>query len=181
LENAGYAVEIATPPGFEEAARLFFSLIRTEETSSTTKAIEKFGDDALRRARSSTLAYASELDFEGYVRAFARRAFLLGEWQLFFGRYPLLLMPISYQRPLPSDFDQRGNKAVAEMLDAHQPMLAVSVLGLPGLAAPTGLVDGVPVGVQLVAGRFQEELCLAAGEAIERNVPALSPIDPVVP
>jgi amidase len=43
------------------------------------------------------------------------------------------------------------------------------------------LVDGVPVGVQLVAGRFQEELCLAAGEAIERNVPALSPIDPVVP
>jgi amidase len=90
-------------------------------------------------------------------------------------------MPISYQRPLPIDFDQRGDKAVAEMLDAHQPMLAVSTLGLPGLAAPTGLVDGVPVGVQLVAGRFQEELCLAAGEAIERNVPALSPIDPVAP
>lgn len=75
LENAGYTIEMARPPGFEEAARLFFSLIRTEEMSSTTKAIEEFGDDTLRRARSSTLAYASQLDFEGYVRAFARRAF----------------------------------------------------------------------------------------------------------
>src|SRR5262249_27506765 len=95
-------------------------------------------------------------------------------------RYPLLLMPISYQRPLSNDFDQRGEQAVAEMLSAHQPMLAVSTLGLPGLAVPTGLIDGVPIGVQLVAGRFQEELCLAAGVVIESDPAALTPIDPVL-
>jgi len=32
---------------------------------------------------------------------------------------------------------------------------------------PVGLAHGVPVGVQLVAGRFREDLCLAAGEIIE--------------
>src|SRR5262245_62433616 len=89
-------------------------------------------------------------------------------------------MPISYQRPLSNDFDQRGEQAVAEMLSAHQPMLAVSTLGLPGLAVPTGLIDGVPIGVQLVAGRFQEELCLAAGVVIESDPAALTPIDPVL-
>ena len=151
-----------------------------EEQAGTTKAIERLGDEALRRARASTMAYASELDFEGYVKAFGRRASILREWMLFFERYPLLLMPVSWQRPFPVDFDQQGDAAVARMLNAHHPMLAVSTLGLPGLSIPTGLVDGVPLGVQLVAGRFEEELCLRAGEVIEARQPMATPIDPRV-
>jgi len=166
LQDAGCDVEEASPPRLQEAAELFFSLIKTEEKAGTTIAIEQFGDDALRRARTSTMAAAVEMDFAGYVRAFARRASMLREWQLFFERLPLLLMPISYRLPLPIDFDQRGDQAVRDMLDAHQPMLAISSLGLPGLAVPTGIADGVPVGVQLVAGRFQEQLCLSAGAMI---------------
>jgi amidase len=181
LEAAGWVIEELMPPHLEEAAQLFFSLIRTEEKTGTSRAIEKFGDEALRRARASTMACAVEMDFAGYVRAFARRASILREWQLFFERHPLLLMPVSYQQPLPIDFDQRGEQAVAEMLNAHQPMLAVSTLGLPGLAVPTGLADGVPIGVQLIAGRFQEELCLTAGAMIERNVASLTPVDPMEP
>ena len=180
LEEAGYKVEEATPPRLEEAARLFFTLVRTEEHAGTTKVIEQLGDDALRRARASTMAYASELDFEGYVKAFGHRASILREWMLFFERYPLLLMPVSWQRPFPVDFDQQGDEAVARMLSAHHPMLAVSTLGLPGLSIPTGLAGGVPIGVQLVAGRFKEELCLSAGEAIEARQPVATPIDPRV-
>jgi len=180
LEEAGYKVEEATPPRLEEAARLFFTLVRTEEHAGTTKVIEQLGDDALRRARASTMAYASELDFEGYVKAFGRRASILREWMLFFERYPLLLMPVSWQRPFPVDFDQQGDEAVARMLSAHHPMLAVSTLGLPGLSIPTGFAGGVPIGVQLVAGRFKEELCLSAGEAIEARQPVATPIDPRV-
>ena len=178
LAGAGYVVEDAVPPRFDEVARLFFTLIRTEEKAGTTTAIERLGDDALRRARASTMAYASELDFEGYIKAFARRAAILREWMLFFERYQLLLMPVSWQRPFPIDFDQAGDDLVAQMLTAHHPMLAISVLGLPGLAVPTGLADGVPIGVQLVAGRFQEELCLAAGEIIEARQTLPTPIDP---
>ncbi len=178
LEDAGGKVEEALPPRLQEAADMLFSLIRTEEKAGTTKAIEELGDDALRRARASTMACATEMDFHGYVQAFARRASILREWQLFFERFPLLLMPTSYRLPLPIDFDQRGDLAVKEMLDAHQPILAISSLGLPGLAVPTGVADGVPVGVQVVAGRFQEELCLWAGAIIEKNCPRTTPIDP---
>jgi amidase len=178
LEAAGYPVEEAVPPCFEEAARWFFTLVRTEEKAGTSRAIDTLGDEQLRRARASTMAYAADLDFEGYIKAFARRAAMLREWMLFFERYSLLLMPISWERPFPVDFDQQGDDAVKRMLSAHHPMLAVSTLGLPGLSIPTGLADGVPVGVQLVAGRFQEELCLKAGEVIEAQQQVVTPIDP---
>jgi len=117
-----------------------------------------------------TMAYACELDFEGYVKAFGRRASILREWMLFFERYPLLLMRCG-QRPFPVDFDQQGDEAVARMLSAHHPMLAVSTLGLPGLSIPTGFADGVPLRRATGAGRFQRQLCLRAGEAIEARQP----------
>jgi len=52
------------------------------------------------------------------------------------------------------------------------------LLGLPGLAVATGLEGTAPVGVQLTAGRFREDLLLAAGEAIEAGGVPPSPIDP---
>jgi amidase len=43
------------------------------------------------------------------------------------------------------------------------------MLGLPGLSVPTGLsADGLPMGVQIVSGRYREDRCLRAGEIIER-------------
>ena len=178
LADAGYDVEEATPPRFEEAARLFFTLVRTEESASTTKTIERLGDAQLRRARASTMAYASELDFGSYIKAFAQRSSMLREWMLFFEHYPVLLMPVSCELPFPVDFDQQGDAAVARMLTAHHPMLAVSLLGLPGLSVPMGLSNGIPIGVQLVSARFCEERCLSAGEMIEARYPPQTPIDP---
>jgi amidase len=60
--------------------------------------------------------------------------------------------------------------------------IALPFMGLPGLTVSTGMAEGehgpAPVGVQLVAARFREDLCLEAAEAIEaRGVPP-SPVTP---
>ena len=55
-----------------------------------------------------------------------------------------------------------------KLLAAPSPLLGTAMMGLPGLAVPTGVVAGLPVGVQLVATRFREDLLLRAGEMIER-------------
>jgi amidase len=47
------------------------------------------------------------------------------------------------------------------------PQIGLPYLGLPALTVSTGLLGRTPVGVQIVAGRYREDLCLAAGEAIE--------------
>lgn len=178
LEDSGYRVEEVAPPRLEEAAKLFFALVMTEEASGPQSAIDRFGDEAVRRARAATLTYAPRLDGAGYIEALSRRASILREVTLFLEQYPLLLMPVSWQLPLPIDADQRGEKAVHEMLDAHCPLVGISILGLPSLAVPTGLARGAPVGVQIAAGRFGEELCFAAGEALEARTPIRTPIDP---
>ena len=39
---------------------------------------------------------------------------------------------------------------------------------------PTGLHDGIPMGVQIIGPRFREDLCLDAAEAVERGTGILS-------
>jgi amidase len=184
LADAGYGVEEAAPPHLHEAGSLFFTLVVSENAVSkddragTTKAIEALGDEPCKRARRSTVAAIQALDYEGYVSALARRAALLRRWMVFFERYQLVLMPVSWQRPFPVDEDQKGDAAVAALLRAQVPILACSTLGLPGLACPATLADGVPVGVQLVGPRYGEEMLLAAAEAIEARTPVKTPIEP---
>ena len=45
-------------------------------------------------------------------------------------------------------------------------------------SVPTGLAEGLPMGVQVVAPRWREDLALAAAEAIEAAYPMPTPIDP---
>ena len=43
---------------------------------------------------------------------------------------------------------------------------------------PTAPVDGLPMGVQVVARRYREDVCLAAGEIIEAHLGPCTPLDP---
>ena len=63
------------------------------------------------------------------------------------------------------DLESRERTATMwrRMRDAHRRAGARGAW--PGV--PTGVVDGLPTGVQILAPRFREDLCLAAGEAIE--------------
>ena len=46
---------------------------------------------------------------------------------------------------------------------------AINVLGLPGAVVPVTVHDGKPIGVQLIAGRYREDLALDAAAAIEKR------------
>ncbi|RQS67505.1 amidase [Burkholderia sp. Bp8963] len=179
LEDAGCIVEEAVPPRFDEACALWLDLVTNEACSGLGDVIMQHGDATIQTAFASQRRLAAPLDMAGYIDGLARRTGLLRDWQQFFERYPLLLMPVSGAQPFAIDADQHGDAAVRHILDMQGPLLATALLGLPGLSVPTGVCDGVPTGVQLVAGRFQEALCLAAGEAIEARAGTLTPMDPV--
>ena len=58
--------------------------------------------------------------------------------------------------------------------------LGVVLLGLPAVALPMDVTDGLPGGVQIYAERWREDLCLEAASVIEAAVGTRAPIDPVI-
>ena len=49
---------------------------------------------------------------------------------------------------------------------------------VPAAVVPVGVDGGMPLAVQLISGRFREELCLDAAELLEGSLGVLTPIDP---
>ena len=56
--------------------------------------------------------------------------------------------------------------------------MAVNTLGLPAVALPVGIRDGLPQAVQVIGPRYREDLCLDAAAAIEDRLGIITPIDP---
>ncbi|MBR0932822.1 amidase family protein [Bradyrhizobium jicamae] len=178
LAEAGFAVEETLPPRLAEAADLWHRLVINEERRTLAPAIRKFGDAKSRYNLDCHVAYAPELDGDQVLACFEQRLAIVRAWQLFQERYPILILPVSAQLPFRYDQDQEDDTVVRALLDAQRPLLAVPALGFPSVVVPTGIAGDTPVGVQVVAGRFREDVCLAAAEVIEARASTLTPIDP---
>jgi amidase len=88
-------------------------------------------------------------------------------------------MPPCGELPFPWQLDLKDDASFARVWRAQMPQIALPFIGMPGLTVSTGLVRRSPVGVQIVSGRYREDLCLLAGEAIEAGGTPPSPIDPI--
>ena len=178
LEEAGFAVEEIVPPRLAEAADVWHRLVINEERRALAPLIRKFGDAKSRYNLDCHIAYAPELDGDGVLACFEQRLGIIRAWQLFQERYPIIILPVSAQLPFRFGQDQEDNAVVRALIDAQRSLLAIPALGFPSLAVPTGIARGQPVGVQVIAGRFREDVCFAAGEVIEARASTFTPIDP---
>lgn len=178
LEEAGFAVEEIAPPRLAEAADVWHRLVINEERRALAPLIRKFGDAKSRYNLDCHIAYAPELDGDGVLACFEQRLGIIRAWQLFQERYPIIILPVSAQLPFRFGQDQEDDAVVRALIDAQRPLLAIPALGFPSLAVPTGIARGRPVGVQVIAGRFREDVCFAAGEVIEARASTFTPIDP---
>jgi amidase len=56
--------------------------------------------------------------------------------------------------------------------------IAVIALGLPAVALPVGVENGLPQAVQLIGPPYREDLCLDAAAELEARLGVFTPIDP---
>jgi amidase len=176
LERAGWIVEeIANTPPLREAADLQTKLWLGDGYETQLETAEREGDPGALACLRGNRAKVHPFDLS---KALTRRATLTREWLAFFEQYAVLLMPVSGELPFPDQLDRKDEASFARVWHAQLPQIAIPFMGLPGLTVSTGLVGRIPVGVQLVAGRYREDLCLAAGEAVEAGGTPSAAIDP---
>jgi amidase len=179
LRNAGWTVEeVDALPPLQEALAIQITLWMGDGYQGLVDAAEREGDPGAITALAGQAEFARSLGPRDFSAALSRRLGVARAWQLFLERYPVVVLPISAELPFANDLDLKGPESYKRVWRAQLPMVALAVTGLPALCVNTGSVGRSPVGVQIVAGRFREDLCLAAGAAIEAGGKPVSPVEP---
>ncbi|MCG7208452.1 amidase [Streptomyces arenae] len=180
LADAGYEVEeLDGMPLLAEAARLW-ALLLTEDVRLILPMVEAIGGADINTALRGHFAAAAALwgerpDLPAYINGWARRATLVTRLQELLGGDRLLLTPVCAEPAFEQDADITDPKRAVELHPAMWPMTSIPVLGFPAVSVPAHLEDGLPYGVQLVGGRFEEDLVLDAAQAVEDRA-ALPPL-----
>ena len=177
LADAGYAVDEAMPPGLEEIIETWHRIGSTDVLGALAPRVEELGDDDARTSMRLWLELDPPSDMQGVLAALAQRDLLLWRWLTFMQQYPLVVMPTLGDLAPPHNLDTT-REGQARVMDSIRVSLISPLLGVPAIAVPVGNHGRLRPGVQILASRFREDLCLDAGEVVEAAEGVVTPIDP---
>lgn len=173
IENAGEVftrlgamVEFVDFPEARRAAQANGLMVVADAAAVHRERLEQqpegFGADVLQRLRSGADASSTE-----YVLARRTQVELRHKFEQFFGEYDLLLTPAT---PIPAP-PIEGPDAVEQARRLTRFTAPFNLTGLPAISIPCGFTrDGLPIGLQVVAGPWQEKRLLRGARAFEAAV-----------
>jgi amidase len=177
LSAAGYEVVELDVPRMNEALDAYEHLIMTEFNLSLPILQRLLNEDGQRYIQYA-MALRGPVDLPQYIAYTATRLSLQRDWATFMEQYPLILGPVYAAEVPPVGYNAFSLEAHREVAAAMRLCKASTLVGLPAVAVPTGVVGGRPQGVQVIGQAYREDLCLEAAEFIEQAVGPLTPINP---
>ncbi len=178
LQAEGWQVSEVTPPSFAGPAEINAQLWLAEMRRGALPLFEREADPEADFVFGVMQSRSAKLDANGLLDTFQKRAACIREWSVFLEQYPVLICPISAELPFQQQADQQSEARFNEIMDAQLTQIGLPALGLPGLAVATGFSATTPLGVQLVAGRYREDILIEAGKAVEKGWPTITPVSP---
>lgn len=171
LERGGYRVTEVEVPDINGVWQTWCDIITNETMALQEAKMLPVTSEDFHKAWGGIKAKANPLDMVGWMNATAARSSHIRAWQMFFEDYPVVLAPTSVQPTPGPRADTESPERTREIFwNDLRFISAINVLGLPGAVVPVALHDGKPVGVQLIAGRYREDLALDAAATIEKRV-----------
>jgi aspartyl-tRNA(Asn)/glutamyl-tRNA(Gln) amidotransferase subunit A len=139
-------------------------LATAEESVNATRG-EGFGREVKRRIMLGTYALSAGYYDAYYLKAQKVRHLISDEFNRAFADFDVLAMPTSptVAFPLGSKTEDPIQMYLSDVFT-----LPVNIAGIPAMSLPCGFVGGLPVGLQLMADRFREDLLLRVGHAYEQ-------------
>jgi aspartyl-tRNA(Asn)/glutamyl-tRNA(Gln) amidotransferase subunit A len=132
-----------------------------------------FGPEVKRRIMIGTYALSSGYYEAYYGRALRVRTLIRRDFDRAFENVDLLLAPVS-----PTAAFRIGEKTEdpLQMYLSDIYTVTANLAGVPALSLPIGFTPaGLPVGLQIIAGRFQEAVLLRFAEAYAKAFPVTAP------
>jgi aspartyl-tRNA(Asn)/glutamyl-tRNA(Gln) amidotransferase subunit A len=126
-----------------------------------------FGPEVTRRVLIGTYALSAGYYDALYGQAQRVRTLIRRDFERVFADHDVLLSPTS-----PTVAFRLGER-VGDPLAMYASDLFTlpgNLAGLPGLSLPSGLAEGLPVGLQVLGPAFSESRLLAVGHALERAI-----------
>ncbi len=127
---------------------------------------EGFGPEVKRRIMIGTYALSATYYDAYYVKAQQIRTLVKRDFDRVFEGYDAVLAPTSPTTAFP--FGQKTSDPV-QMYLSDACTLPVNIAGLPGISVPCGLLDGLPVGLQIITPAFTEDLLLRIAYTYEQS------------
>lgn len=133
-----------------------------------------FGPEVKRRIMIGTYALSSGYYDAYYGRAMKVRTLIKRDYDMAFEKVDALLSPVS---PTPAfRIGEKISDPLAMYLSDIYTVTA-NLAGIPSLSLPCGFTsEGLPVGLQILAGQFQEGSLLGLAEAYSRAFPLSPPL-----
>jgi amidase len=179
LADDGFKVTEAEPPDYEQAAELWAAILAADLRVMKPVLDQLMGAGG-RQLIDHLSGYLPASDLASLAMAHTARNGLARRWGVWYQEYPVLLSPVWSQPAFPLDFDIASLDGAIATLELIRPVLSANLLGTPAVVVPAGLADGLPVGVQIMGGKYTDLRCLAVAQAIEQRLGPRTPIDPVV-
>jgi len=125
-----------------------------------------FGPEVQRRILLGTYALSAGYYDAYYRKASQVRTLIMRDFAAAFERCDLIASPVT---PTPATpIGAHADDPLAMYL-SDMYTLSANLAGIPGISVPCGFsADGLPIGLQLQAGHFQEGRLLAAAQAFEQ-------------
>ncbi|HVP49720.1 MAG TPA: amidase [Candidatus Bathyarchaeia archaeon] len=178
LEKAGGIVEDTDSSSLRESAQLWIQIIGTDIQNLHLPAIRKYASLPGRQFVDELLSLQTDPTLAHYVECLARVHGIAQAWGEFFQKYDVILGPVSSRNPFVVGSDVRGRDAARTLLESQALTVSVNLLGLPSVALPVGIANGIPQAVQIISPLYQEGRSLDLAQIIENEVGVFTPIDP---
>jgi len=121
------------------------------------------GEEVLRRILGGSMIAQSEFSGRYYKKALDAKALLVKEFEKAFKECDIIVMPTVPR--LPHKFGEKIS--LEDMYNYDTLTVLANIAEIPAISVPCGEIDKIPVGIQLMAGRGEDNFLLEVAKEFE--------------
>lgn len=178
LQKNGGIIEEIDSSSLRESAQLWIQIIATDIQQLHLSAINEHASISVRKFTENLISLQTDTSLLNYVKCLARINGLAQAWNEYFQKFDVIIGPVSSKNPFKVGYDIESLDSTKSMLESQVLTVSVNLLGLPSVAIPVEITNGVPQAIQIIGPLFKETRCLDLAQIIENEVGIFTPINP---